>query len=68
MFFKDKYRDTFAKFCTQLDHFFADLDQYRAELTSLLTENCNYSGSGATHLVNHFFLQIAAQHSQNLYL
>ncbi len=39
MFFKDKYRDTFAKFCTQLDHFFADLDQYRAELTSLLTEN-----------------------------
>jgi len=38
-FFKDKYRDTFAKFCTQLDDFFANLDQYRAELTSLLTEN-----------------------------
>jgi len=38
-FFKDKYRDTFAKFCTQLDEFFANLDQYQDELTSLLTEN-----------------------------
>ena len=38
-FFKDKYRDTFAKFCTQLDEFFANLDLYRDELTSLLTEN-----------------------------
>jgi len=38
-FFKDKYRDTFAKFCTQLDDFFANLDLYWAELTSLLTEN-----------------------------
>ena len=38
-FFKDKYRDTFAKFCTQLDDFFANLDQYRQELASLITEN-----------------------------
>ena len=38
-FFKDKYRDTFAKFCTQLDDFFANLDQYRPELASLITEN-----------------------------
>lgn len=38
-FFKDKYRDTFVKFCAQLDEFFANLDQYRQELTSLLTEN-----------------------------
>lgn len=38
-FFKDRYRDTFAKFCTQLQDFFANLDQYRTELTSLLTEN-----------------------------
>ena len=38
-FFKDKYRDTFAKFCTQLADFFAHLDQYRAELASLLTTN-----------------------------
>ncbi len=38
-FFKDKYRDTFAKFRTQLDHFFANLDQYRDELASLITEN-----------------------------
>lgn len=39
MFFKDRYRDTFAKFCTQLEAFFANLDQYRKELTTLLTEN-----------------------------
>jgi len=38
-FFKDKYRDTFAKFCAQLGSFFADLDQYRDELVSLLTDN-----------------------------
>lgn len=38
-FFKDRYRDTFAKFCTQLQDFFANLDQYRTELTTLLTEN-----------------------------
>ena len=38
-FFKDKYRDTFAKFCQQLNLFFADLDQYRDELVSLITEN-----------------------------
>jgi transposase len=38
-FFKDKYRDTFAKFCAQLDEFFANLDQYQDELVSLLTEN-----------------------------
>ena len=37
-FFKDRYRDTFAKFCQQLDHFFANLDQYRDKLASLLTE------------------------------
>ena len=38
-FFKDRYRDTFAKFCAQLQDFFANLDQYRDELTTLLTEN-----------------------------
>jgi transposase len=38
-FFKDKYRATFAKFCTQLADFFAHLDQYRDELASLLTTN-----------------------------
>ena len=38
-FFKDKYRETFATFCQQLDHFFANLDQYRVELASLITEN-----------------------------
>jgi transposase len=38
-FFKDRYRDTFAKFCAQLQNFFANLDQYRDELTTLLTEN-----------------------------
>jgi transposase len=38
-FFKDKYRDTFAKFCTQLDDFFANLDRYRDQLASLITEN-----------------------------
>lgn len=37
-FFKDRYRDTFAKFCQQLDDFFAHLDQYHAELVSLLTD------------------------------
>jgi len=39
MFFKDKYRYAFADFCTQLDDFFAHLDLYRDELTSLITEN-----------------------------
>lgn len=38
-FCKDKYRHTFAQFCQQLDHFFANLDQYRAELMTLSTEN-----------------------------
>lgn len=38
-FCKDKYRGTFAEFRTQLDTFFANLDQYRAELASLLSEN-----------------------------
>jgi transposase len=38
-FFKDKYRDTFDKFCQQLDDFFANLDQYHDELASLLTDN-----------------------------
>jgi len=38
-FCKDKYRSTFAKFKTQLDHFFASLDEYRNELATLLTEN-----------------------------
>jgi len=39
MFFKDRYRDSFAKFCAQLADFFAQLDQYRDDLASLLTEN-----------------------------
>ena len=38
-FFKDKYRDTFAKFCKQLEDFFANLDKYREQLASLLTTN-----------------------------
>jgi len=38
-FFKDKYRDTFAKFRRQLDAFFANLPQYRDQLASLLTTN-----------------------------
>jgi len=38
-FFKDKYRDTFDKFCQQLDDFFANLDQYHDALASLLTDN-----------------------------
>jgi len=38
-FFKDKYRDTFAKFRTQLDAFFANLAQYHDQLASLLTTN-----------------------------
>jgi len=37
-FCKDKYRDTFVKFCSRLDAFFANLDQYRTELANLLTE------------------------------
>jgi transposase len=37
-FCKDKYRGTFAQFRTELDTFFADLDQYRSELSTLLTE------------------------------
>jgi len=37
-FCKDKYRSTFAKFKTQLDGFFAGLDEYRNELVTLLTE------------------------------
>lgn len=38
-FFKDKYRDTFARFRTQLDDFFANLGQYRDQLVSLITDN-----------------------------
>jgi len=38
-FFKDKYRATFAIFRTQLDDFFAHLDQYRDQLVSLITTN-----------------------------
>jgi len=38
-FFKDKYRDTFAKFSQQLEGFFTNIDQYRDQLASLLTEN-----------------------------
>jgi len=38
-FCKDKYRSTFAKFREQLDDFFANLDQYRAELATLLAEH-----------------------------
>lgn len=37
-FCKDKYRGTFTKFRKQLDDFFANLDRYRAELETLLTE------------------------------
>lgn len=36
--FKDKYRSTFAEFKEQLKAFFADLDKYRDELSTLLTE------------------------------
>jgi transposase len=36
--FKDKYRSTFAEFKEQLNAFFADLDKYRDELSTLLTE------------------------------
>ena len=38
-FFKDKYRSTFADFCTQLDKFFDDIDIYREQLQSLITQN-----------------------------
>lgn len=38
-FCKDKYRSTFAQFESQLDGFFARLDEYRNELSTLLTEN-----------------------------
>lgn len=38
-FFKDKYRSTFAKFKEKLDDFFANLDKFRSELATLLTEN-----------------------------
>jgi len=37
-FCKDKYRDTFAQFRAALDAFFADLDKYRNQLATLLTE------------------------------
>jgi len=37
-FFKDKYRRTFADFCAQLKNFFADLDPYRQQLASLITD------------------------------
>ncbi len=36
--FKDKYRSTFAQFREVVDSFFANLDQYREELSTLLTE------------------------------
>jgi transposase len=38
-FFKDKYRSTFADFCTQLQQFFANLDPYRQQLASLITDH-----------------------------
>lgn len=38
-FCKDKYRGTFNEFRQKLDAFFANLDQYRTELASLLAEN-----------------------------
>lgn len=38
-FCKDKYRGTFNEFREKLDAFFANLDQYRTELASLLAEN-----------------------------
>jgi transposase len=37
-FFKDKYRRTFADFCLQLQKFFANLDPYRQQLASLITD------------------------------
>lgn len=37
-FFKDKYRSTFAEFRKKLDGFFANLDKYRDDLSTLLTE------------------------------
>jgi transposase len=37
-FCKDKYRSTFAKFKAQLNAFFANLDNYRDQLATLLTE------------------------------
>ena len=37
-FSKDKYRATFAKFREKLDDFFANLDKYKNELATLLTE------------------------------
>jgi len=37
-FCKDKYRGAFDEFCSKLDAFFANLDQYRTELASLLIE------------------------------
>ena len=37
-FCKDKYRSTFTQFKTQLDGFFAALDEYTSELATLLTE------------------------------
>ena len=37
-FCKDKYRAAFAQFRTELETFFADLDQYRSQLVTLLTE------------------------------
>jgi transposase len=38
-FFKDKYRSTFADFCAQLQKFFANLDPYRQQLASLITDH-----------------------------
>ena len=37
-FCQDKYRATFAQFRTELETFFANLDQYRSQLVTLLTE------------------------------
>lgn len=36
---QDKYESTFAAFCAKLDTFFAQLDQHREALATLLTEN-----------------------------
>lgn len=37
-FFKDKYRSSFADFCSQLQQFFANLEPYRSQLASLITD------------------------------
>ncbi len=59
----------FAQRLIEIRHLPIDrVSKYVIYFTIILKKKGNYSGSGATHLVNRFFLQIAAQHSQNLYL